>query len=199
MPKKETFLSKLIAMLKKNLKTIVIVLLILVIIFALWFVLKKYVFKGDPKNIYQVAVLVRDQRSGDKDKSKNLKIGDVLMHKKGEEVKWSRTERISYLIIKMNLTEEQAQEITSPVDRELTKDEIAKELEAFKEGREEISAEESDRFKEELGQRRETVKIRKYHIDMDEFGDFRANDLLASPYPFQDKVFDWKIVDKYKK
>lgn len=184
---------------KRNPKKVVIFLLILALIVVAGWLVKKYVFKNKPKEVYDVAVMVREQKSSDpkEDARSSLKIGDVLLAKKSGH-QWSRTEKISYLILKMDLTPEQFQKLTEPVTKKLTKDEKAKEMEQFKQGRENIPEEEIKRFKEELAQRRETVVMRKYRIKMEKyFPDFKPNDLIKGQ-PFDGEVFDWKIVEKKK-
>ncbi len=150
-----------------------------------------------PKQIYDVVVRVRNQKSADpvEDKRSSMKKGDVLLVK-SEGHKWSNTEKISYLILKMNLTQEQSEKLTQSVEKELSKDEIEKEMNQFKEGRDALEQEEIDRYKEELEQRRETVVLRKYRINMSKyFLEFEANDLIKGQ-PFQDEIYDWGIVEK---
>ncbi len=189
---KDFFLS-----IKEKPKKVIIFLLLLVVIITVVFVSKKYIFKNEPKEIYEVAIMVRSQKASDpkEDARSSLKKGDVLLAKK-DGGKWSRTEKVSYLILKMNLTAKQFQKITEPVEKGLTKDEIKKEMEQFKKGREDILEEELEKYKEELKQRREIVIMRKYRINMEKyFPDFKANDLIKGQ-PFDGEVFDWKIVEK---
>jgi len=169
---------------------------IIVIAAAAYFTLKK-VNKHAPKKTYEVAVMVRSQNSSnpEEDARVSLKAGDVLMAKE-EGKSWSSTELVSYMILKMSLTEEEAQKLISPKERELSKEEIEKEMNNFREGRGDIPDEEVKSFEDELRQRKETVVMRQYQIDMEKnFPNFKANDLLSGQ-PYQDKVYDWSIVKK---
>ncbi len=181
--------------LKSNPKKVVIFFLILIVVLGVLWLAKKYLFKTAPKSLYDVAVVVRDQRSSDGGQS--LKVGDVLLTKEDGH-KWSKTERISYLILKMNLTKEQSEKLSKAKDRKLTKDEKVKEIEQFKANRDDMPEEELKMFEEELEQRRETILMREYRINMEKkFPDFRANDLING-HPFDGEIFDWGIVKKRK-
>ncbi len=178
----------------KQLKFIIPIVILLIIG---GFGLYKFLYNKAPKQIYEVAVMVRSQKSSnpEEDKKTSLKAGDVMMVKEVGR-KWSRTESVSYLILKMNLTEEEARKIVSPVEKKLSKDEIKKELDQFiKE--QDISKEEKKNFEEELERRRETVVMRKYRIDMEEFEGFKPIDLIKGQ-PYQEEVYDWGIVEKKK-
>ncbi len=183
--------------LKTHRKKVIIYLLIIALIFLAIYLAKKYIFKEEPKQVYDVLIMIRDKKSSG---PSSLKRGDVLLTKK-DNPKWSRTEQISYLILKMDLTAEQNQKITSPIDRELSEEEIEKEMKQFREGmeaRENIDKEEIERFKAELEQRRETVKARAYYIDMDKhFPDFKPQQLIKGQ-PYDGEVFSWKIMKKRK-
>lgn len=179
----------------KNTKFVIIFgVLLLIILAAATYRLNR--IRLEPKKIYNVVVMVRSQNNSDheEDKRTSLKTGDVLMVKEDGH-KWSSTENVSYLILKMNLTEEQAQKIIEPVEVKLSKDEINKEMEQFKQDRQDIPEEELNAHEEELEQRKEVVLLRKYKIDMSEFKDFQPNDLLNGQ-PYQNEIYDWSIVEK---
>jgi len=187
---------------KKN----IIALIVILAVIAVTIGLKMTIFKSAPKQIYQVAIMVRSQVNKDKaeDLRTSLKRGDVLVVQK-ESHKFSKTESISYLILKMKLNEEQAAKLTKADEKELTKKEIRAEIAKRQEEREaraaesgrEISAEELEREEEEIRQRRITVRPRLYFIDLSkgDFAEFKANDLLEGQ-PFTDEIYGWSIVDK---
>jgi len=182
---------------KENRKKIIIFLLVLAIGITTIVIGKKYVFKSESKEIYEVVIMVRDQRSSDpkEDARSSLKSGDVLLVKKDSQ-KWSQTERVSYLILRMNLNDDEVVKLTESVNKELSEKEVEKEIEQFTANRGDISKEEADRYKEELEQRKEVILLRKYRIEMEKsFPDFKANDLIKGQ-PFQGEVYDWDIVEK---
>ncbi len=165
-------------------KVVIITVICAVIIIGGYFLVVK-VFKGAPKQIYEVAVMVRSQHNKDKDEDRrtSLKAGDILVTQK-EGHKWSKTEKVSYLILKMNLTEEQATKLTRPEEEEIKlKD---------------LSEEEQKRIKEEGREdepRTKTIRAREYRIDMSEFEGFKAVDLLKGQ-PYSDEVYGWGIVER---
>ena len=179
-------------------KIIVPILIILVILLSLWLITK--IFSDDAEKFnYDVLVIVKKPMGADKNSKSRLEVGDVLLTKKGETIVWSKGELGTYLILKMNLSKEQAEKLTMPIDRELSKEEKEKELEKYKKaiGEDVVDEESLVMYKEELDNRRITIKQRQYHIDLEEFEDFNPKDLrYGQPYP--DEIFDWKIVDKKK-
>jgi hypothetical protein len=190
--------------LKKNPKKMLWLLLILVVLLGGVYLAKRLFFKSEPKTVYEAAVLVRDQNSSDPndDNSNSLRAGDVLLLKQSG-LQWSDTERVSYLILKMELTQSQHEKLTQTVDRELTKEEKEAELARFRErgGEQEMSEEErqrmEDEFTKELDVRRETVQARAYRIDFDKFSAFSPDDLIKGQ-PFYEAVYDWGVVEKRK-
>ncbi len=182
----------------KNLftKRIVIIAIVLIVIATTGVILRKTVFKPAPKKIYEVAVMVRSQENPNKaeDMRTSLKVGDALVIQKDGH-NWSRIEKISYLILKMNLTEEQKAKLTQGEEREISEDELSQE-EMDRIAEEKKRAEENDeKYMEEP--RTETIRARQYHIDMEIFEGFKANDLL-NKQPYYGEVYDWGIVDKKK-
>lgn len=188
-------------------RNIVITIVVLAVI-AVAVGLRMTIFKPAPKQVYQVAIMVRSQNNSDpaEDMRTSLKRGDVLVMQ-NEKHKFSKTESISYLVLKMRLNEEQAAKLSMADEKELSEDEIKAEIakrqeeqvkRAAESGRE-ISAEELEREEEEIRQRRETIRPRLYFIDLTkgDFADFKANDLLEGQ-PFADKVYGWSIVEKKK-
>ena len=186
-------------------KNIIIAVVILALI-AVAIGLRMTILKPAPKQMYQVAIMVRSQVNKDKaeDLRTSLKRGDVLVVQK-ESHKFSKTESVSYLILKMKLNEEQAAKLTQADEKELTKKEIEAEIERRRAEREERAAEfdqeipdeELEREEEEIRQRRISIRPRLYYIDLTkgEFSEFKANDLLEGQ-PFTEKIYGWGIVDK---
>lgn len=153
-----------------------------------------------PKASYEALVMMRDQSSGnaDEDRRSSLKAGDVILVQK-EGHSWSDSERISYLILKMSLTEEQAQRLTQPLDREVGEDELSDEEKQRIEDEKKRAQERGTEFRREP--RRITLMARQYRIDLEEIGfpgtEDNANSLMGSQ-PFPDRVFDWGSVEKKK-
>ena len=170
-----------------------ICLFLAIIVLLIWGVPK--LFTSPPKALYEVAVFAHNQSNSDSGSS--MGIGDVLVTMK-EGHSWSNTEKISYLILKMNLTEEQARKLTQADEKEIPfKDWSEEEKKRAEE--EEARAEEEDReYMREP--KRETLRPRLYQIDMENkvFAGFKRTDLLNGQ-PFDDQVFDWSIVDKKRK
>jgi len=125
------------------------------------------------QQVYEVAVQLKDQHNSDPEEDSRtcLKRGDAIIVLP-ENHKWSKTELISSLILKIRMTEEQAAKLIQPIEKE------------------------SDKKKED-GEpaEKEIVKIRKYRIKIEDLN-FDVKD-LSKGQPFEDKVFDWKeIVEK---
>ena len=92
----------------------VIVVMILLCLLIGWgiYVAAKKIIDYYATTIYEAAIIVRDQYNSDpiEDARSSLKIGDVLALKP-EGHSWSEIERVSYLIIKMELNKSQAGKI----------------------------------------------------------------------------------------
>lgn len=104
----------------KNIIKIVIFLGILTLGF-IWFIFSEEKINKEtaktpaPKYIYEVAVMLKDQKNSDleEDKKTSLKRGDVIsINKEGHS--WSKMELVSYFIVKIELTEEEASRLISP-------------------------------------------------------------------------------------
>lgn len=177
---------------KRNL----LILLIVAIIVAGAWALKTYVFKGAPKQIYQVAIQVRDQYNADpvEDRRNSLKKGDVLVIQ-DEDHRWSTTENKSYLVLKMLLTEEQVQKLTVAEEREIPESELSGEERQRIEEEKQRARDEDREYVEEP--RTETLRMRMYYIDLgrEEFAGFKWQDLLTAQ-PYSNLLFDWKIVEE---
>ncbi len=192
-------LKKKIAQKKKN-TIIILTFSLFILIFSGFFFFKKDLFKTEPKQIYEVEIMVRSQKNPNKeeDRKTSLKRGDVLLVKP-ENTKWSRGEKISYLILKMKLTKEQVSKLTKPKTKTLSKKEIEKRLnERIKNLPQKIQDKEKEMLRKELENEQEILIAREYAIDLDKyFPDFKATDLLNGQ-PYQDKIYDWKIVKRKK-
>ena len=137
------------------------------------------------KKVYEILVSVRDEISSDpdQDKKSSMKKGYVIgVYNEGQ--KWSDTERISYLILKISLTSGQKEDLVSPIEKEIDLDELS---------------EEERKILEERGEKSKTevMGARKYKIDLEEVG-FNDPSSLLKGQPFQDNVFDWSVVEKIK-
>jgi cell division protein FtsL len=177
---------------KISLKKILLVLLaITMIVIAGWLIITK-ALKPKPKQLYQVAVMVRDQ-SGDI--STALKSGDVLIIQ-DDGHKWSRTESVSYLILKMELTEEQKQKLLSSDEKELEFEDLSEEEQKRIKEEEQRAKDEGREYEREP--RRETLRTRAYRIDLEKLG-FSDPASLIKAQPFAGQVFNWGIVEKKEK
>ncbi len=175
-------------------KKILIAVLIIAIVYGGWFLIFK-VFKQAPKQIYEVAVYAHNQSGSDL--SSSMRIGDALVVMKDGH-SWSKTESISYLILKMNLTEEQARKLTMADEKEVKfKDWSDEEKKRAEE--EEARAKEEDReYRREP--KMKTLRPRLYRIDLEDeiFKGFKRIDLLNGQ-PYDGQIFDWSIIERKEK
>ncbi len=149
----------------------------------------QYLIYNYSKQTYEVAVMIRNQKNPDpiEDARSSLKYGDVLVVKK-EGHQWSDIEKISYLIIKMRLNRNQAQKITE------AKYQKEKYENLDEEGRKELNDRLKSRGLKDVPL--VIVKARQYRINMEKyFKDFDPVDLLHKSL-YQDRVFDWSVVEK---
>jgi ketol-acid reductoisomerase len=114
----------------------------------------------------------------------SLKAGDVLVVLP-EGHQWSDTEKTSYLLIKMKLTEEEAQKLMQAETKEV-KSSVG----------EDKKAELSDRQSSALEKRLETVRERAYRLKIETLGFDVQKFWENNQQPFQDKVYDWKLAEK---
>jgi len=196
--KKEQIQEKKEAQTKNNKKTFAIIGILLLIVIAFsFFLLKDKIFKKDPKYIYEVAVMMRSQNNSDpeEDVRTSLKKGDVLVVQK-EGHNWSKTEKVSYLILKMELSEAEASKLTKSKTREIPEKELSEEERERIKEEEKRAKKAGEKYVPEL--REETLVAREYRINMkesEELKDLKANDLIKGQ-PLKDIIFDWKIVEK---
>ena len=174
-------------------KKILTAILIIAVLYGGWFLIFK-IFKPVPKQIYEVAVYAHNQSGSDP--SSSMRMGDALVVMK-EGHSWSHTESVSYLILKMNLSEEQAQKLSMADEKEIPFKQWSDE-EKQRTEEEEARAKEDDReyFEEP---KRETLRPRLYRIDLEDkvFEGFTRVQLMQGQ-PFDDQIFDWGIVEKKK-
>lgn len=170
----------------KNLKKYLSIknLLILIIVIALatggFFVGKKYL-KPAPKHMYEAMVQARDQFNSDpgEDLKTSLKIGDVIVVLP-EGHNWSETERGSYLIVKMNLTEEQSRLLLSPDSKT-----------------EKIEVPSGPDGKNEKQEQETILRARRYRLKTEEMN-IKPEDFLGGS-TLGGRVFDWRVVEKKAK
>lgn len=179
---------------KKNKKILVITALLIVFLGGLFFLIAK-VKKNDSGKIYKVAVMTKDQ--GDQNNEEDLKsdfmAGDVvLVLDEGKD--FSATEKISYLILKMKLTDDQKAKLVESETKKLSEKE-AKEKGILNED----MAKDQEMTKEEKKQLlEETVVLRKYKIDIEKLEkkyNFKIDDLKKGQ-PLENEVFDWGVVQE---
>lgn len=151
-----------------------------------------YLFRSMNKaeyKIYDAAVQLRDGKNADpeEDAKNSAKRGDViLVREAGRE--WSDTEKISYLIIKIKLNQEQAQKITQAKTKKLSKKEAINKGVVNDEILENIG-------KEELEQMlTENVLFREYRINFDKLG--LDLEKIQNEGIIPEEEFNWKVVEK---
>jgi len=174
-----------------NKKKAAIVLGALVVLIVGGYLGYKYL-KPQPKKVYEALIAVRSQANADpvEDAKNSLKAGDVLLLLP-EGHRWSDTEKVSYLILKMNLTEKQAQTLVSPEEKKAV---IPKpKTDEEKKIAEERKKAEGDR------QQMETVRARRYRVKLEELDKNFDPNILLEKQPYLDKIYDWKIVEKKPK
>jgi hypothetical protein len=153
--------------------------------------------KNDQKQMYDVLIMVHNQSNSnpEEDRRTSLKEGDVLIvQPSGHE--WSNTEKISYLILKMNLTEDEAAKLVQPKEQQIEEKNLSAEEKQRIEQEKQDAQKAGREYKAEP--RMETLIARQYFINLREhFPKFKDIDLLSGQ-PFLDKTYDWGIVSKKK-
>lgn len=156
-----------------NKKKIIIIAVILAAVLAgaifAWKKFKKP--KEDTRSIYEALVQVVDQQAStpEEDKRSSLKHGDVIAILP-EGHPWTDTERLSYLIVKIKLTAEDAAKLMEPVTQEVKNKDNA-----------------------EGGPEVETVRPRKYYLDIKVP---TVNELMTKGQPYPDKVFGEGVIEE---
>ena len=201
MDQKRSFTSRILAIpknfwqLKKKEKILVILALFTlvgILWLGVWGVSKMY--RQADKQVYEVAVFAHDQSGQVRSAHR---IGDALVIQ-NEDHSWSQTERISYLILKMELTEDQKNKLLMADEREIPEKEWSEEERQRAEEEKRMAKEEGREYRPEP--RRETLRPRLYRIDLEDksFEKFSRDDLIDGQ-PYMNQVFDWKVVERKKK
>jgi hypothetical protein len=181
---------------KKNLKKAIIIIgLLFVVLYAITLIFKNLDKNKNDRSSqgYEALIQVRDQTSRDpvEDARASLKAGDVIaVFPAGHS--WSGTERMSYLILRLDITEEQSRKLTEPVTKkhEPTAEEKKSQEERAK------NAKENDRKMMDMERNRmDTVRARAYRIKMSKFKGFDPNQLMNGQ-PYMEKMYGWNIVEK---
>ena len=165
-------------------KIILVILIFFVLVFAGYWGWKKIQSQKDSKEdsraVYEVLVNIVDQKVSDpaEDARASLKKGDAIaVFPEGHA--WSETEKASYLIVKIKAE----------------KEEVDKLLEAETKERK-VQVGDTEPTMSDAPEM-ETVRARKYHIDMGEIDaeNIKVNDLLKGQ-PLKDKVFDEGVIEE---
>lgn len=180
-----------------NKKYIVIAFAVVALLMAVLFTYKKF-YKSEPKRTYEALVSVREMSgagSAEEKARSTMYPGDVIAIKEGVG-SWSMTERVSYLIVKLSITESQANKLVSPLAKKVDKNKVDEEVERMKESNLDISKEDLKRFKEEAENREDTIRQREYSLNLKEIlpENFDTNSLVSGQ-PVEDKIFGWNVVD----
>lgn len=156
---------------KKILRVAGTVFLLLIVALGGFFSWKKYQTEKNPGNVYEVAVVIRDQifANPDEDRASSLKRGDAIAVRP-ENHQWSETEKISYLILKIRMKQKLVEDLLMP--KEKTTDKINEQEEKIK----------------------EIIIAREYQIDLEKIG--FSGDQVISGQPFSDKIFSEDIAVK---
>jgi len=173
---------------QKYLQPIILIIIILVIAYGIYWGIKKWTDGGEVKT-YQALITVYDEKNKDpiEDKKSSMKKGYVI-GLYPEDHQWSKTEEISYLILKIKLNEKQAQKIIEPIEEKIDIKTLSQEEQEI------IKKEKKEKTYQE---QKNTVSIRKYKIDLEKI-DFSDSNILLTSQPFKDQIFDWKAVGKVK-
>ncbi len=179
-------------------KAIIVAAAIVIVVGGYFLIANPFnLWQDNAKQAYDVLIMVHDQTNSDpvEDQRTSMKKGDALVvETQGHQ--WSDTEKISYLILKMELTPEQAAKLTQAKEREIPKSELTDEEKQRMAEEKKRAEEEGREYREEP--RRETLIAREYFINLnDRFPKFKDIDLLSGQ-PFLDKTFDWGIVSRKK-
>lgn len=162
--------------------------LLVMILFGIGFGIKK-IIDINRKSVYEVAIMARSQVNHDltEDAKTSLKYGDVVtVIPQGHH--WSRLEEVSFIIIKMKLTQGQKAKLTQ------SKYKKSKYQYLDEENRQQLNERIKEGGLKEIP--REIVLARIYRINMEKnFKDFEPT-ILLHKQPYQYKIFDWSIVKK---
>lgn len=155
-------------------------------IIAVFLVMGIFVFKWMTKEkendgpVFEALVNVTDQISNDpaEDAKSSLKKGDVIaVFPKGHN--WSNTEKSSYLILKLRITQEEAVKLTQAETKEIENEKIAQEDGKLK----------GEKRKETVRARAYRLKIEKLNFDAEKFWSRQKQ-------PYENKIFDNRMIEK---
>ncbi len=146
------------------------------------FFIKNWTKDDVPRTLYQVAIVLNGQQLSDpaEDMRSSLKAGDVLLIQRGEH-RWSSIEKASYLMLKMELSEEEKQKLLKSNTRFLTDDEVNTRVPSSSDMTDEQRQELFDQYKNQP----EVLRLRAYQINIEKV-DRSAEGL--------EKIYNWKIV-----
>ena len=165
----------------KKSKIIKVVGVAVVFLALAFFIFQRWFYTDD--GFYEVAVLFKDQGSGVDD----LKAGDVALIKEAGQ-DWSNTEKISYLLLKMEINEDQSKTLLEPEVKRLSEEEVLADGLISEEALASMSEEDKKKFFTEV------IQARRYRIKIEEL-DFDPMKIRNSQ-PFPRKRFDWSIVEE---
>jgi hypothetical protein len=165
-----------------------VAIIIIAVIVGGIFAWKKYkAGKENPENhpqIYEALVQVVDEKNSDpeEDKKSSMKKGDVLViFPEGHT--WSETERISYLILKINLKKEDADKLMQPVTKKIKTEKPALPADGDENGKP------TDTDEEIVSPRKYRLKIEKLDFDLEKIW-------AGEGQPYPDKIFDKSLIQK---
>lgn len=155
---------------------------------GIWFAASQYKKRDDrgktKTQVYEALIQVTDQNSADpaEDARSSLKKGDVIaVFPEGHP--WTETERISYLILKIRLEPEQAEQLTQAEKKDVTQNESGA-----------AGGAESSRG---MLPRKEIITARQYRIKVEKLKYDPQKLYEGQPYP--EKIFDYGIIEKKNK
>jgi len=171
---------------KKYLQLAILIIVLASIFYGIYWGIKRWTNGGEIKT-YQALVAVYDEKNKDpiEDKKSSMKKGYVI-GLYPEDHQWSKTEEVSYLILKIKLNEKQVQKIVESIEENVDTKTLSEEEQEM------IKKEKKDGNYQE---QKNVVSIRRYKINLDKIGFSDPNSLLNGQ-PLKDKVFDWEIVEK---
>lgn len=161
-----------------------IAIAVLIIAVTIWGIIK-FKNRNNPENqpqVYEALVNIVDQKAADpiEDARGSLKRGDVIsVFPEGHP--WSETEKISYLIVKLKITPDDAEKLTRAKTREVKR--------KTPEANSESDVANMKDMKEE-----EIILARQYQIKLPDFDTQKF--WSTHEQPFKDKVFDDGIIKK---
>lgn len=166
-----------------------LILFVLVVVGAIYGIYRGIVYLwGGEKKVYQVLVTTFDDKLSDpeEDKKSSMKKGYVV-GVYPEDHQWSESEKLSYLILKMKLSEKEVRKITEPIEEKVDIKTLPEEQQRHLKDQKKENKNQPDMMR--------TLSTRKYKIDLEEIK-FSDMSVLLNGQPYADKVFGWGIVEK---